>query len=186
MTVAASAKMLPVPPTSTRLTRDAIVAAAARLLEREGVGAVTMRAVATELGASPMSLYRHVQTKGELLQAVSERYLDAVELPDASLPWDDVLRGVAHAAVAAFTEHPALAEVHAVQRVEAPATHRAADLVLHVLRRAGFGEADAQLGLAVLTTYISGHIGRRAYDDEATASFAAGLEILLDGLRPRA
>ena len=50
------------------LSADAIVEAAVRLADAEGLEAVSMARVAAELGFTTMSLYRHVASKDELLQ----------------------------------------------------------------------------------------------------------------------
>jgi AcrR family transcriptional regulator len=49
------------------LSIDAIVAAAIRIADAEGLGAVSMKRVAGELGFTTMSLYRYVDSKDELL-----------------------------------------------------------------------------------------------------------------------
>ncbi|QKG23173.1 TetR/AcrR family transcriptional regulator [Actinomadura verrucosospora] len=67
-----------------RLTRDRIVAAAARIVGREGSAALSMRKVADELGSAPMSIYRHVRDKDELLVLVLDRIV--AELPRPDLP----------------------------------------------------------------------------------------------------
>src|SRR6266481_5711673 len=50
------------------LSVDAIVAAAVRIADAEGLEAVSMAHVAEQLGFTTMSLYRHVSSKEELLQ----------------------------------------------------------------------------------------------------------------------
>src|ERR1700689_3822749 len=50
------------------LSADAIVDAAIRLADAEGLEGVSMARVAAELGFTPMSLYRYVASKEELLQ----------------------------------------------------------------------------------------------------------------------
>ena len=50
------------------LSVDAIVEAAVRVADTEGLDAVSMARVAKELGFTTMSLYRHVASKDELLQ----------------------------------------------------------------------------------------------------------------------
>src|ERR1700739_197087 len=50
------------------LSVDAIVEAAVRVADAEGLDAVSMARVAKELGFTTMSLYRHVASKDELLQ----------------------------------------------------------------------------------------------------------------------
>src|SRR5579875_1882296 len=49
------------------LTRDAVVEAAVRVLERGGVDALSMRRVAEEIGTGAASLYGHIRDKEELL-----------------------------------------------------------------------------------------------------------------------
>jgi len=51
--------------------RRALVDAAARILEREGPSALSLRAVAREAGVSPAAPYHHFKDKGELLDAVA-------------------------------------------------------------------------------------------------------------------
>ncbi|MDL4813498.1 TetR/AcrR family transcriptional regulator [Actinomadura opuntiae] len=69
-----------------RLTRDRIVDAAARIVGREGSAALSMRKVADELGSAPMSIYRHVRDKDELLVLVLDRIVAG--LPRPELPAD--------------------------------------------------------------------------------------------------
>lgn len=65
----------------TPLTREAIVDAALRVLDAEGVDGLSMRRVGEELGAGAASIYWHVRNKDELLQLVFERVIAEIELP---------------------------------------------------------------------------------------------------------
>jgi len=69
-----------------RLSREAVVAAAEAVVERDGIDALTMRRVARELRSSPMALYRHVRDKDELLVLLLDRL--AERLPRPPLPTD--------------------------------------------------------------------------------------------------
>lgn len=55
------------------LTPDAIITAGERLIDREGLEALTMRAVAAELDTAATSLYRHVADRDALLLGILER-----------------------------------------------------------------------------------------------------------------
>jgi AcrR family transcriptional regulator len=68
------------------LTRDAVLDAALRVIDRSGLDACTMRAVARELGVEAMSLYWHVDGKDRLLDGVVERLL--AEVPPSRSPGD--------------------------------------------------------------------------------------------------
>jgi AcrR family transcriptional regulator len=59
------------------LSLDRIVDAAVRLAAREGLTAVSMSRVASELGSSPMSLYRYVAAKDELLALMVDAAIGA-------------------------------------------------------------------------------------------------------------
>jgi AcrR family transcriptional regulator len=63
------------------LTREAIVAAALRVLDAEGVDGLSMRRVGEELGAGAASIYWHVRNKDQLLQLIFERVIEEAELP---------------------------------------------------------------------------------------------------------
>ncbi|MFI0942839.1 TetR/AcrR family transcriptional regulator [Streptomyces sp. NPDC021020] len=60
------------------LTPAAIAAAGRRLIEREGLDALTMRAVAAELDTAATSLYRHVADRDALLLAILEQIAEGL------------------------------------------------------------------------------------------------------------
>ena len=86
------------PPRGTRkrdvpLTEAGIYAAALRLIDADGVEALTMRKLATALDANPMSLYHHVPNKDSLLRGVARlvgAQFRTVMLEDA--PWQERIR----------------------------------------------------------------------------------------------
>ena len=91
-------------------TRDAIVAAAARLLDEGGVEAVTLRAVAERVGLSHNAPYKHFLDKEALLSAVAARELRAlsgiVDATEGALPVEAV-REMAYAYVRWAARYPA-------------------------------------------------------------------------------
>ncbi|MEU6067603.1 MULTISPECIES: TetR/AcrR family transcriptional regulator [Streptomyces] len=75
------------------LTEAGIYAAALRLIDEDGVEALTMRKLATELDANPMSLYHHVPNKEAVLRGVARMVgaqFRTVTLQDA--PWQERIR----------------------------------------------------------------------------------------------
>jgi AcrR family transcriptional regulator len=88
------------------LTRDSILEAALRVLDREGLDGLSMRRVAEELGTGPASLYWHVRNKGELLQLLSERMSAEIELPEPDPSrWREQLGDVARQVRSGFHRH---------------------------------------------------------------------------------
>jgi AcrR family transcriptional regulator len=94
------------------LTLDGIVETAIAVADAEGLGSLSMRRVAEELGVGTMSLYRYVPAKAELLDLM----LDAVEgevmrrdgdeAPAPSGEWRAQLEHFAHTAWAGYHRHP--------------------------------------------------------------------------------
>jgi AcrR family transcriptional regulator len=64
------------------LTREAIVAAALRIIDDEGREALTMRRLARSLAIEAPSLYAHLGSKDELVDAVLDSVLETVEVPE--------------------------------------------------------------------------------------------------------
>ncbi|MBS2538899.1 TetR/AcrR family transcriptional regulator C-terminal domain-containing protein [Catenulispora sp. NF23] len=67
-------------PRTPLLSRDGIVAAALALVDAEGLEALSTRRLAAELGVSGPSLYNHVATKDELIDAVVDCVVAAVDV----------------------------------------------------------------------------------------------------------
>ncbi|MCU1405343.1 MAG: hypothetical protein JWQ43_1646 [Glaciihabitans sp.] len=87
------------------VTADEILAAAEHVA-RDGYDALTMRAVATKMGASPMALYRYFSTKDELIDAMLDRVLRRITLAEASDDWLADLTAFAKAHRAVLADHP--------------------------------------------------------------------------------
>jgi AcrR family transcriptional regulator len=93
------------------LSRDAILTAALRIVDDEGVEAMTMRRLAGTLGVNPMSIYHHLPNKAAVFAGLAEVVfagLDAV-LPRAGSSWQEELKDAARAYRAALRAHPNLA-----------------------------------------------------------------------------
>ena len=69
-----------------KLSPDRIVSTALRLVDRDGVEALSMRTLAAALKVEAMSLYGHVRSKADLLGMICERLIDELPLPGASDP----------------------------------------------------------------------------------------------------
>jgi TetR/AcrR family transcriptional regulator, tetracycline repressor protein len=92
------------------LTRDAVLDAALALADEGGLGAVSMRRLASRLGVEAMSLYNHVSGKAELLDGMASRVFETIALPGASLPWDERVRVLIRGCHEAMRAHPAVVQ----------------------------------------------------------------------------
>lgn len=93
------------------LTVDRIVETALAVLDAEGVDAVTMRRVATELGTGPASLYAHVANRDELLARLHDRIIDTVVVPEVDGDWKDLLRAWSLAVQDVYRAHQDVAKL---------------------------------------------------------------------------
>ncbi|WP_069812781.1 TetR/AcrR family transcriptional regulator [Streptomyces sp. TP-A0874] len=63
-------------------SRTQILAAARRLIDRDGWERLTIRRLATELGIGATTLYHHIQNKEDLLVLLLNQYIDQLERPE--------------------------------------------------------------------------------------------------------
>lgn len=90
------------------LSREAIVAAAIAIADTEGLEAVSIRRLATKLDARPMSLYSHIEKKGDLIDLMVDEVMGGAILPDGP-PLDDwrrALREIAQRTRESTRAHP--------------------------------------------------------------------------------
>jgi AcrR family transcriptional regulator len=99
-------------PSREPLTADRIVDAALKVLDTEGLDAVSMRRVADELHTGAASLYAHVANKEELLELIRERVLSEIRIPEPDpARWQDQLRELAFDIQRAHANHRDIARL---------------------------------------------------------------------------
>lgn len=90
------------------LSRASIVAAAIEIADSEGLEAVSIRRLATKLGARPMSLYSHIERKGDLIDLMVDEVMGGSVLPEPlpSGDWRGDLRRIAQRTRENIRSHP--------------------------------------------------------------------------------
>ncbi|MGC4940039.1 TetR/AcrR family transcriptional regulator [Kribbella sp. DT2] len=87
--------------------RERLAAAGIALADAHGLAAVTMRAVARELGSGPASLYRYVSTREELLELMIDQVNSAISYAGlGSGRWLDDMLALGHQSRLRYLEHP--------------------------------------------------------------------------------
>jgi len=142
------------------LTRDRIIEAALRVMDAEGLEAVTMRRIGRELGVEAMSLYNHVEDKDDILEGVTERVMNEFEFPTSTGDWADDARAMSREWRRLLDLHPSVCQLLAERHkpLDGLATFRAMDSALGVLRRAGLSALDAAQAFNALGSYILGFV----------------------------
>ena len=145
----------------TTLTPQAVVEGALSLADSEGLGAVTIRRLAGELGVTPMALYWHFRSKDELLDGMVARIYEEIDpAPDESAPWPEQMRALMGSMVDALRAHPSTAILLATRNVASEGSLRTTEAALDILRRAGFSPTEAtrvaRHALSAVTNLVGG------------------------------
>ena len=129
----------------TRLSRTTVIERALALSDADGLDAVTIRRLATELGVSPMALYWHFRSKEELLDGLADRVWAQIDTrTDPAAPWPARLRGLLESLVRVLREHPSASTLLlAGEKLSSEAALAATETTLGVLRQAGFDPVQA-------------------------------------------
>jgi AcrR family transcriptional regulator len=155
------------------LARDDIIEAAVTIVSAGGYEEMTIRSLAAELGVAPMSLYRHIRDKDDLLDEVVDRLLARAWRPAA--PEDDWQEWVIEAAAKLRTflvSQPAALHVYLRHPVVSSAAVERMDAMMEVLRRTGVDEETARRAYGALHTYTIGFAALEA----SRARLAPGTE----------
>ncbi|HEX4251437.1 MAG TPA: TetR/AcrR family transcriptional regulator C-terminal domain-containing protein [Pseudonocardia sp.] len=142
------------------LSRAAITATARNIADTEGIGELTLRRVAAELGTGQASLYRHIAHRAELLGLLTEDL--AVSFPIVEpAPGDPPTEAIAAQWLAVYdfmAAHHWAAKVIAEGKQLAAGTRPLLEHGLALLRAAGLSEADALRGYRALWHLLLGHL----------------------------
>jgi AcrR family transcriptional regulator len=143
---------------AVRLDRAAIVATALRLVRAEGLAAVSMRRVADELGTAPMSLYRHLGDRRELLIAMLDEVARGIELPpsvgDPRAELTAVLTGIHDA----LRRDPWAVQLLVGDKLAGPSILPAIERIYAALAGTGLTPRDTSVTYALLWHYAVGEL----------------------------
>jgi AcrR family transcriptional regulator len=148
--------------TSSRrgLTREAIVQRALEIGDQEGLEAVSLRRIASDLGVTPMALYRHVRDKNDLHSAMLETVMADVDLAAGikpTMPWQQQVRRGLQNAVDLLTARPVTLPLQiAYQGPLTPSIARPLEASLGVLLQAGFRPRNAVALARMLPIVLAG------------------------------
>jgi AcrR family transcriptional regulator len=149
---------------SGKITREAVLAAALEIIDRDGADALSMRRLARALNRDPMIMYRHAPGKAALLDGVAETVLAQLQVDCADPDWAGQLREVARRFRALALAHPHVVPLIVTRPLATPlglrpvGTLRPLEDILALLTRAGFSESDALHIYRALFGFVHGHI----------------------------
>ncbi|MFI0453754.1 TetR/AcrR family transcriptional regulator [Actinomadura sp. 6N118] len=157
------------------LSQDLIVDTALRILDAEGLDAVSMRRVAQELDTGPASLYAHVSNKEELLEILLDRVSGEMRLPEPDPErWREQIKEVAYEIHRVLSAHADIARVPLGMIPTGPNALRINERVMTIMLAGGVPPQIAAWAVDRFYLYINSD----AYEGSihVTKQRASGLE----------
>jgi AcrR family transcriptional regulator len=140
------------------LSSDRIVTTARDLADREGLGSVTLRRLATELGVHVTSLYNHVPTLDAIVDGIIELLIAEADLPESPRNWEDWVREFVSAVGTIAETHPGAFAALERRPVQGERALSSFEVALAAFARAGLSPAESY-GAIKATTYVALSIG---------------------------
>jgi AcrR family transcriptional regulator len=143
------------------------VDAALRVLDAEGLAALTMRRVADELGTGPSSLYAHVADKDAMVEAVLDRVIGEVEIPQAIDPerWEEQLKDMARSSRATMGRHRDIARAMLGTIPTGEHSLPVSNAMVGILLASGVSRRVAALSVDILALYFAATAFEESLED---------------------
>jgi AcrR family transcriptional regulator len=139
------------------ISRGQIVEAALRSMRTIGFEQMTIRSLAADLDVAPMSLYRYIRDKDDLMDEVAEVLLiQSQPMPADSGTWQGRLTVAAEGLRRLLVEEPGALYVYLRHPVISATAIRRMEMMLKILREAGYDTASAKTAYAAIQTYTVG------------------------------
>ena len=138
------------------LSRDRVLAGAITVADAGGIGALTIRTLAQELGAKPMSVYHYVANKDEIIDGIVDLVYAEIDLPVPGGDWRTEMRRRANSARRVLANHPWATPLLQSRLNPGPATLRHHNAFIATLRAAGFSVELTAHAFALIDSYVFG------------------------------
>lgn len=139
-----------------RFTVADIQEKALAIVDREGLGALTMRSLAGALGTGPMTLYNYVADKGALEELVVDAVVSAIVIPEPTGDWQVDVAAVARAVWCAVRDHPGAIPLVLTRRSSSTAAYGPAEALIAALRTTGLPERDVLAAFRAVLAFVMG------------------------------
>ena len=140
------------------LSQEAVIAGALRIVDRDGLEALSMRRLGAELDVDAMTLYHYVEDKSEVLDGIVELVIGEIDLPSPTDDWKEGFRQLAQSERRALLVHPNVLPLV----ISRPKIGRNAleliNTALGLLREGGFDPDAAHNAWHLLQTLVLGFL----------------------------
>lgn len=140
-----------------KFSKERLQAAALAIVDAHGLAGLSMRALATELGTGPMTIYNHVRSRADLdVLVVDGVVAQAHRSPAHHDDWRDEVREVATAAWRAVRAHPHAIPLILTRRSRSPAVLEVTEALLTALSRSGRSGRGLLIAFRAVSALVMG------------------------------
>lgn len=129
---------------------------ALEIVDRDGLGGLSMRTLAAALGTGPMTLYNYVTDRDDLEGLVAEAVINSVDLPAPSDDWQQDVQTVAVAIWSAVRGHPNVIPLVLTRRTVSSSSYAPAERLVEALARGGLDDADLLAAFRAVLALVMG------------------------------
>jgi AcrR family transcriptional regulator len=138
------------------LNRERVLRGAFAVADAGGLGALTIRSLAHEVGVKPMSVYHYVSNKDEIIDGIVDLVFSEIELPSTDGDWLSEMRRRAISARRVLRVHPWAIPLLQSRTSPGEATLRHHNAIIGCLREAGFSVEMTAHAYALIDSYVFG------------------------------
>jgi len=142
-----------------KYSREQVQAAALRLVDSEGIEALSMRSLANALGTGAMTLYNHVSNREDLDVLVVEAVIAKAHWSRPSGDdWRDEVRAIALALWRAVRAHPHAIPLIFTRRSRSPAVLAVSEAMLEAISRSGRSGQSLLVAFRSISAFVAGFV----------------------------
>jgi AcrR family transcriptional regulator len=141
------------------LDRASILDAALALVDRDGLAALNMRALARELDVGTMSLYHYVPSKDALLDGIVEALMAEIDMPsEEEGSWDVRATRMARSLRTVALRHPNCIPLMVTRPFGTADSLRPCNVAIGVLRESGLSMDETLVVFRTIVAFVLGYV----------------------------
>ncbi|WP_027341073.1 TetR/AcrR family transcriptional regulator [Hamadaea tsunoensis] len=160
-------------PRPRSLTPGQLAVAALAVIDRDGLGGLTMRTVADELGMGTMSIYRYVPDRGQLELLVVDHVMGGIDFTSPDGAWRERIAVICERIRLGVAAHPHVIPLLLVHRQASRGVRASGEALLEILAGAGLDGERRVLAFRALLSWLTGALATEGLGSLAGAGTAA-------------
>ncbi len=144
-------------PVRQKFTRAQFQTAALKIVDKEGLAALSMRSLAGALGTGPMTIYNYFEDRDELEALLVDAVMTEARMPKTGhADWRTDVRAILHGMWQAVRAHPNAIPLILTRRTSHETTLEIGEALLRALARGGYSAAGLLTAFRTLNGFVMG------------------------------